>query len=118
MQRSHRRVPCRAQEEETGAGKATHEELKMSALHTTSSRHPRGKSALPPVASPAASATPGIIAEMASLVATELPIDPAAKWLMIAEAAYYCAEKRGFEPGHELEDWLEAEARIEGSTSR
>lgn len=84
----------------------------MSALHTTSSRHPRGKSALPPVASPAATATPGIIAEMVSPVATELPIDPTAKWLMTAEAAYYCAEKRGFEPGHELEDWLEAEARI------
>jgi hypothetical protein len=90
----------------------------MSALHTTSSRHSRGKSSLPPVASPTASATPGIIAEMALPAATELPIDPATKWLRIAEAAYYCAEKRGFEPGHELEDWLEAEARIEGSTYR
>ena len=46
-------------------------------------------------------------------VATELPIDPTAKWLMIAEAAYYSAERRGFEPGHELEDWLDAEARID-----
>jgi hypothetical protein len=55
---------------------------------------------------------------MASPVATELPIDPAAKWLMIAEAAYYCAEKRGFEPGHELEDWLEAEARIDLLTGK
>ncbi|MGZ5050916.1 MAG: DUF2934 domain-containing protein [Methylobacter sp.] len=27
----------------------------------------------------------------------------------IAESAYYKAENRGFEPGHELEDWLEAE---------
>ncbi len=27
----------------------------------------------------------------------------------IAELAYYRAESRGFEPGHELEDWLEAE---------
>lgn len=27
----------------------------------------------------------------------------------VAEMAYYKAEKRGFEPGHELEDWLEAE---------
>jgi hypothetical protein len=27
----------------------------------------------------------------------------------IAELAYYRAECRGFEPGHELEDWLEAE---------
>ena len=28
---------------------------------------------------------------------------------MIAEAAYYRAEKRGFKPGGELEDWLGAE---------
>jgi hypothetical protein len=27
----------------------------------------------------------------------------------IAELAYLKAEGRGFEPGHELEDWLEAE---------
>lgn len=31
---------------------------------------------------------------------------------MIAEAAYYKAERRGFEPGHELEDWLQAEDEI------
>lgn len=27
----------------------------------------------------------------------------------IAEIAYYKAENRGFEPGHELDDWIEAE---------
>ncbi|MFZ2406677.1 MAG: DUF2934 domain-containing protein [Methylobacter sp.] len=27
----------------------------------------------------------------------------------IAELAYFKAENRGFAPGHELEDWLEAE---------
>ncbi|PPD18109.1 MAG: hypothetical protein CTY18_05825 [Methylomonas sp.] len=27
----------------------------------------------------------------------------------IAEMAYYKAEKRGFEPGHEMDDWLTAE---------
>ena len=27
----------------------------------------------------------------------------------IAELAYLKAESRGFEPGHELDDWLEAE---------
>lgn len=27
----------------------------------------------------------------------------------IAEIAYYKAERRCFEPGHELEDWFEAE---------
>jgi hypothetical protein len=31
---------------------------------------------------------------------------------MIREAAYYLAEKRGFAPGQELEDWLKAKAQI------
>jgi len=30
----------------------------------------------------------------------------------IAWLAYYKAEKRGFEPGHALEDWLEAETEV------
>lgn len=30
----------------------------------------------------------------------------------ISEAAYYKAEKRGFEPGYEEQDWLEAEKDI------
>lgn len=32
---------------------------------------------------------------------------------MIAEAAYYRAEQRGFEPGNEMSDWIQAEADIE-----
>ena len=32
---------------------------------------------------------------------------------MIAEAAYYIAERRGFEPGAELDDWLDAESEID-----
>ncbi len=28
--------------------------------------------------------------------------------------AYFCAERRGFAPGHELSDWLEAEAVVRG----
>ncbi len=32
---------------------------------------------------------------------------------MIAEAAYFRAERRGFEPGNEVSDWLEAEADVE-----
>jgi hypothetical protein len=33
---------------------------------------------------------------------------------LISEAAYYRAKQRGFEPGHELEDWIEAEAEVIG----
>lgn len=32
---------------------------------------------------------------------------------MIAEAAYYRAQARGFVPGCEVEDWLQAEAEID-----
>jgi Protein of unknown function (DUF2934) len=31
---------------------------------------------------------------------------------MIEEAAYYRAEKRGFAPGLETEDWCDAEAEV------
>lgn len=33
---------------------------------------------------------------------------------MIREAAYFRSAQRGFAPGHDLEDWLAAEAAIEG----
>ena len=32
---------------------------------------------------------------------------------LIAKAAYFRSERRGFTPGSELQDWLEAEAEIE-----
>ena len=32
----------------------------------------------------------------------------------IAEAAYFRAKQRNFEPGHELEDWVEAESEVMG----
>ena len=35
--------------------------------------------------------------------------------MMIAEAAYFLARRRGFAPGGELQDWLDAEAQIEAS---
>jgi hypothetical protein len=33
---------------------------------------------------------------------------------LISEAAYYRAKRRGFAPGHELEDWIQAEAEVMG----
>ena len=32
---------------------------------------------------------------------------------LIAQAAYFIAERRGFVPGNELDDWLRAEAEVE-----
>jgi hypothetical protein len=37
---------------------------------------------------------------------------PADFGALIAERAYFKAERRGFVPGHELEDWLAAEREV------
>ena len=34
----------------------------------------------------------------------------------IAELAYYKSESRGFAPGYEMDDWLEAERELSGKT--
>jgi hypothetical protein len=44
-------------------------------------------------------------------------IDAAQRRAMIEEAAYFHAEHRGFEPGHELDDWLAAEDQIAATLS-
>jgi hypothetical protein len=36
----------------------------------------------------------------------------------IAELAYFRALKRGFEPGHDVEDWLAAEAEYDKQRTR
>jgi hypothetical protein len=41
--------------------------------------------------------------------------DEEAKRRLIAEIAYLSAERRGFSPGYELDDWLQAEQEVEAS---
>lgn len=40
-------------------------------------------------------------------------IVPEQRQQLIAQAAYFIAERRGFAPGNEIADWLQAEAEIE-----
>ena len=40
-------------------------------------------------------------------------IGPERRRSLIAQAAYFRAKHRGFEPGHELDDWLAAEAEVD-----
>ena len=60
----------------------------------------------------------GVIAQMErdkdvrQLVAAEVKDRSVDHHAKIALAAYFIAEKRGFEPGHELDDWLAAEAEL------
>jgi len=43
------------------------------------------------------------------------PLTGEARYRWIAHAAYLHAEKRGFAPGHEVDDWLAAEAEFEAA---
>jgi hypothetical protein len=36
----------------------------------------------------------------------------------VSQRAYEIAERRGFSPGHELDDWLQAEREIEAGPPR
>jgi len=40
-------------------------------------------------------------------------IDQDLRRSMIAQSAYFRAERRGFAPGHEAEDWLAAEHEVD-----
>jgi len=43
----------------------------------------------------------------------KLSISPRERYEMIATMAYYRAEQRNFEPGHDVEDWLDCESTID-----
>jgi hypothetical protein len=40
-------------------------------------------------------------------------IDPERRRALIAQAAYFRAERRHFAPGHEAQDWLAAELEVD-----
>lgn len=62
--------------------------------------------------------TPGPVPEAAPVAAPSAAANAAAVpseaevMEMISEAAYYRAEKRGFMPGLEADDWVQAEAEV------
>ena len=58
----------------------------------------------------AATSVPGT-GRPSNVTAVRSPADQ--RQSMIAEAAYYLALQRKFEPGHEVEDWLLAESQID-----
>ncbi len=72
-------------------------------------------------------AADGVVGEAAShdvkitgstLQQRELPSFSESREARIAEAAYWRAERRGFAPGHELDDWLGAEKEVDEQNDR
>jgi hypothetical protein len=64
---------------------------------------PAPKAVKRPPSAPKAPSTPPVRAR----------VTPEARRALIAENAYHRAERRGFELGHEDEDWLAAEAEVD-----
>jgi DUF2934 family protein len=77
-----------------------------SLLTTTLARHPE-PSAEPPTDNSADAGNPNPVFA-----------DDARRRELIARTAYFRAEHRGFEAGHELEDWCEAEREVDASLFR
>ena len=68
---------------------------------TTSPPRARAKSSTPRVRKPTANAPAAVT------------VSEDVRRGMIAEGAYLRAERRGFAPGHEAEDWLAAESEVD-----
>lgn len=57
-----------------------------------------------------------VVTRKAPRAAPALPVLPISERArLVAEAAYYLAEKRGFEPTGAEADWFAAEAQVDGS---
>ena len=66
-----------------------------------------------PAATPRKRAPRKPAAQPASEVQYPNFVDPQQRATLIARAAYFRSQDRGFAPGHELEDWLAAEAEVD-----
>ncbi|HAT10548.1 MAG TPA: DUF2934 domain-containing protein [Planctomycetes bacterium] len=86
----------------------------------------KAKTASPPAAKPVAKPEPVVAAKPAApapapakaAAKTAKQVDPQVRLRMIAEAAYYIAEKRGFIHGHHDADWAAAEKQIDNLLAR
>jgi len=61
-------------------------------------------------AAPEAPATPRVEGRETGNTAARL--SPEQVYRLIQESAYFKAKARGFAPGHEVQDWIEAEAEV------
>ncbi len=92
----------------------------MDAIPTTGQPRPRGKSAAQPKSAQPKSAQPKTAQPKSAskppsrreTTAQQAGTEVADLGPLIATTAYFLAAARGFEPGRELDDWLEAERRV------
>jgi Protein of unknown function (DUF2934) len=59
------------------------------------------------------SSVSAVLESKQSLTPASASIDPDSRRRLVAAEAYFRAERRGFASGHELEDWVAAEATVD-----
>jgi hypothetical protein len=93
----------------------SHVEMQMATQTATTRRHGKAKAYKPAVnleTNRSADSPDGRETTTAAF------IDPPTRDEMIARAAYFRAERRGFAEGCALQDWLEAEVEVDSKLSR
>lgn len=96
---------------DTSPAKRTRAKPKVVAQDSLDAQPPAEKKPRAPRKSPTAKSQKAEATDVAVVAATVDPM-PEDVGSMIATAAYYLAAARDFMPGHELDDWLEAERAI------
>jgi len=76
-------------------------------------RLPDPKSTDPAVPAEAAVRNPPRSRKSPTEAPARVKVTAEARRALIAETAYLRAERRGFVPGHDVEDWLAAEAEVD-----
>ena len=82
-------------------------------MSVTSTRVHKGKAASKPGSHVAVSAKSPAKSAPELRKASAPNISAEERERLIARVAYFRAEKRGFAPGNELQDWIEAEAEVQ-----
>lgn len=63
-------------------------------------------------------AKPATVAKKPAAAKAKKSVTPQQRYMMICEAAYFKAQRRGFAPENEIQDWLDAEAEINSLLSK
>jgi hypothetical protein len=89
----------------------------MSAMHSLTERRETPKTATAP-RSLAEDTVTEVLDVHESMPNGPTTVDPKFRHEMIATTAYDRAEQRGFEPGHEVNDWCAAAAAVDATLAR
>lgn len=85
---------------------------KPAAARSTTASRPSTASHRPGKTAPDAPSSDVIQTGARSSGGSRADLSPEEIYRLIQETAYYKAKARGFQPGHEVQDWIEAEAEV------